>query len=51
MEKSGICPLVYYYVGQVNDQYGRSVITLRDYRGREVAHHLSAAFGPLGLPS
>lgn len=36
MEGAGICPVLYLYAGRVVDQYGRTVVKLKDYKGREI---------------
>ena len=36
MEKSGVCPLIYIPSKLVKDQFGRRVIYLKDYKGREI---------------
>lgn len=39
MEKSGICPLIYFYNGQTIDKYHRTEIRLINYRGAVITYH------------
>jgi hypothetical protein len=39
MEESGVCPSIYLHAGTFKDRYGRTAVTLRDYKGREVTLH------------
>jgi len=44
MEKSGICPLVYFRHNSSADSYDRSSITLQDYKGRNLVFHRPSEF-------
>ncbi len=51
MEKSGICPLVYLYAGRTMDQYGRGVVTFKDYKGRGITINQPSQYRLCRLPS
>jgi hypothetical protein len=51
MEESGICPLLYLFSSNLTDQYKRSILKLKDYRGREVAFHIPSPFTAADIPT
>lgn len=51
MEAAGLCPLIYLYAGRTVDQYGRSVVMFKDYRGREIPVRRPSQYDLCGLPS
>jgi hypothetical protein len=50
LERSGLCPLVYLYVGRKVDEYGRGIAQLRNYRGEEALIPLPVEHIGCGLP-
>jgi hypothetical protein len=51
METAGVCPLIYLYAGTNADQYGRDVVTFKDYREREIKINPQSEYLSCGLPS
>lgn len=51
MEHSGVTPLVYLYAGRSVDRYARTVIALRDYKGREILISRPTEYQACRLPS
>jgi len=51
MEATGICPLIYLYAGRTIDQYGRSLVTFKDYKSREVKIREPSQYKLCRLPS
>ena len=50
MELSGLSPLLYLYAGNSIDEYGRSVVEVRDYKAREIQILRPSEYDVCGLP-
>lgn len=51
IERAGVCPLIYLYAERTTDQYGRAVVTFKDYKKRELKINYPSQYGLCGLPS
>lgn len=51
IEETGISPLIYLYERRTVDQYRRTIVTFKDYRGREIKLSGPSQYRVCGLPS